>query len=110
MNHQRLKCYQMGMSIAKAMPDLIDRWPRGHHYLADQLKRAMASIILNIAEGNGRTSLLERKRFFTISIASADEVSAILDIALAYRLINESKSNYIQDILLQICKILYKLK
>ena len=110
MNHQRLICYQLAMSMAKDMPSLICKWPRGYYYLTDQLKRALAGIVLNIAEGNGRISTQDRKRFFNIALASASEVSAIIDIALAYQLINESKSIYLQDILIQICKILHKLK
>ena len=110
MFHQRLICYQMSMLLAKAMPSLIDRWPKGYYYLSDQLKRAIASIVLNIAEGNSRTSPLERKRFFTISMASSSEVSSILEVALAYRLIDKERSEYFQDVLLQIHKMLYKLR
>jgi four helix bundle protein len=98
------------MSIAKAMPGMIEKWPRGYYYLSDQLKRATSSIILNIAEGNGRTSTLERKRFFTIAMASASEVDAIIETACAYRLISQSQSNHLRDLLLQIYKMLYKLK
>ena len=98
MYHRRLKCYQLAMSMAKAMPELIGTWPRGYSYLSDQLKRAMASIVLNIAEGNARTSTLERKRFFTIARASASEVSSILDIVLAYQLIDESEFDILQNI------------
>ena len=109
MNHQRLRCYQLGMLIAKAMPGILMKWPKGYYYLSDQLKRAVASIVLNIAEGNSRLSQVERKRFFTISMASTSEVSSIFEIAYAYDLIDKSQSDYLQDILLQIYKILYKL-
>ncbi|MBI2091385.1 MAG: four helix bundle protein [Deltaproteobacteria bacterium] len=37
------------------------RWP---YYLSDQFKRATSSVVLNIAEGNGRLSPKERRRFF----------------------------------------------
>ena len=110
MNHQRLKCYQFAMSMTKAMPSLIKGWPRGYYYLSDQLKRVLASIPLNIAEGNARTSPVERKRFFTIAMASASEVSSILDVAFAYHLIEESKFLYHQDIITQIFKMLFKLR
>jgi len=110
MNHKRLKCYQLSMSIAKAMPNLIGGWPKGYSYLSDQLKRAQSSIVLNIAEGNGRTSILERRRFFTIAMSSASEVSSILEMADAYNLIDKISSDYYQDILLQIYKMLYKLR
>ena len=99
MNHQRLKCYQFAMSMAKDMPSLLSGWPRGYYYLSDQIKRATSSIVLNIAEGNARTSILERKRFFTIAMGSSSEVFSILDIAFAYHLIDESKSLYYQDLL-----------
>ena len=107
--NQRLNCYRLLVDVAKAMPGLIENWPKGYGYLSDQLKRAQSSIALNIAEGNGRTSRLERKRFFTISMSSASEVSSIIEIANAYRLISESESDYYQDALLQIYKMLYKL-
>ena len=110
MNHRRLRCYNLAMSMTKAMPDLIDKWPRGYAYLSDQLKRAMSSVPLNIAEGNARRSYPDRKRFFTMALASASEVSAIIDIAVAYRLLSQSKSEEIQDGLLQVYKMLFKLK
>jgi len=110
MFHQRLKCYQLTMSMTKAMPGLINRWPRGYGYLSDQLRRAMASIGLNIAEGNAKRTYPERKRYFTSSMGSACECSAILEIALCYDLISKSQSDQFQDNLLQIYKMLYKLK
>ncbi len=48
--------------------------------MRDQLKRASSSIVLNIAEGNGRRSDGERKRFFAIARGSAEECRAILDL------------------------------
>ncbi len=110
MFHQRLKCFQLSMSMTKAMPGLISKWPRGYGYLSDQLKRAMSSIGLNIAEGNAKRTYPERKRFFTISMGSACECSAILEIAFNYDLIDELQSDYFQDSLLQVYKMLYKLK
>ncbi len=110
MNHQRLKCYHLAMSMTKAMPGLIERFPRGYGYLSDQLKRAMASIVLNISEGNARSSYLERKRFFTIARASASEVSTIFEVLYSYNLISESQSDLFQDNLLQVYKMLYKLR
>ena len=88
---------------------LTRKWPRGHAYLIDQLKRAISSVILNIAEGNSRRTILDRKRFFSISRASAAEVSAVMDIADALNLIDKSTYNDMQDKLLQIVKMLYKL-
>jgi len=109
-NHQQLRCYQYALDVAKAVPTITCKWPRGHAYLDDQLKRASSSVVLNIAEGNARYSLKERRRFFNIARASAAEVSAIFDIIDALRLNPDEDSDVYQDKLTQIAKMLYKLK
>jgi len=84
--------------------------PRGTSYLTDQLRRAVSSIVLNIAEGNGRRLPKERSRFFAIARASAAETSSIIDIADALEYIDKLTAENLQDQLLQIIKILYKLR
>jgi four helix bundle protein len=50
--------------------------PRGH--LADQLRRASSSIVLNIAEGAGEWKPLEKARFYRIALRSGTECAGIL--------------------------------
>ena len=88
MNHEKLRCYQELLDAAKSVPALIDTLPRGYHDLVDQLQRALTSAILNLSEGNARTSKKERARFFDISLASLAESAAALDIMRAFRLIS----------------------
>jgi len=109
-NHRKLRCYQMSLETAQRVPRLIARWPRGMYYLVDQLRRAVASITLNIAEGNGRTSPKDRARFFGFARASAAEASSIIDIASALNLADKVDVEFFEDRFLQIVKILYKLK
>lgn len=109
-NHNRLKCYGMALELARKVPDLVARWPRGTYYLEDQLKRAMASVPLNIAEGNGRSGVKERARFFSIARGSAMEVASVMDVAEAFDFISREQADYFRGLLLQIVKILYKLK
>jgi len=82
--NKSLNCYRLLVDVAKAMPGLIARFPRGEGYLIDQLKRALASAILNLAEGNGRFSNKERNRFFNISLGSINEVISAIEISNAY--------------------------
>jgi len=99
----------MALELAKRMPQLIVSWPRGSAFLEDQFKRAMTSILLNTAEGNGRHSAKERRRFFNIASASAAEVSAVIDAAYAMQWVKKRDYEYFMDRLVQIAKMLYKL-
>lgn len=110
MNHQRLKCYGLLLELAKRVPNLVARIPRGEGYLIDQLKRALSSAILNLAEGNGRTSFKERRRFFDIALASIAEVASVLDILVAYRNISTEEDQYFRENLRIAYAMLVKLK
>ena len=97
MNHEKLRCYEELMDAAKSMPALMDALPRGYYDLADQLQRALTSAILNLAEGNARTSRKERARFFDISLASLAESAAALDIMHAFRLISVERRDELKS-------------
>jgi four helix bundle protein len=60
---------------------VIQQLPPGCGFLADQLRRATASVALNFAEGYAKLSLADQRRFFGIARASAQESLAILDVA-----------------------------
>ena len=49
-------------------------------YLQDQLFRASSSIALNLAEGSGKRTVADQKRFYSISLGSLRECSAILEL------------------------------
>ena len=61
----------------------IESLPVGYGFLADQLRRAASSVVLNFAEGCGKSSAVERRRYFQTARASAYEVSAAADVAFA---------------------------
>lgn len=91
MDHENLRCYNQLMCVAEGLAKRVAKWPRGYGNLIDQLRRAMTSAVLNLAEGNGkRSSHAERRRFFEISMGSISEVSACLDLASIFGLISRS--------------------
>jgi len=97
--NQRLDCYNLLLDVAKVVPSLIRRFPKGEGYLIDQLKRALSSAILNLAEGNGRYSIKERNRFFNISLGSIKEVIGAIELANAYAYIdNDLTQNLIASL------------
>jgi len=109
-NHQRLQCYEYTFLLAQTVPALVATWPKGSAQLVDQLQRALTSVLLNIAEGNGKTSLADRKRFFSFARGSGAEVASCMDIAFAFRYIDSATHAHWQTQMLRVVKMLYKLK
>jgi four helix bundle protein len=58
--------------------------------LIDQLNRAALSIATNLAEGNGRFTKADRRNFFVIARASAQECVPLLELAVRKNLIVEN--------------------
>lgn len=53
------------------------RLPR---FLQDQLLRASSSVALNLAEGSGKRTAPEQKRFYAIALGSLRECAAVLEL------------------------------
>lgn len=51
---------------------------KGH--LRDQLFRASSSIALNLAEGHGKRTVADRRKFFHIAMGSVRECEAIIEL------------------------------
>ena len=109
MLHEKLDCYRQSVDIAGELGKEMAGWPRGFGFLADQLRRAMASVVLNMAEGNGRLGSRERRRFFQIARASVAEVAACVDLMRAYLVISEARCNELKSRLDRVSRMLYRL-
>ena len=109
MLHEKLECYKESVLLAEEISKECAKWPRGYAYLADQVKRAIASIVLNTAEGNSRKSTIERRRFFEVARASSAEVSACIDLMQVFRLTVFDKTAAHKNRLISISKMLWGL-
>lgn len=49
-------------------------------HIKDQLSRASLSVVLNLAEGSGKSTQKDRARFYRISLGSFRECQSILDL------------------------------
>jgi four helix bundle protein len=108
-NHEKLEVYQVSIELLSFVFDLIQRMPQGYGFLLDQLKRASLSIPLNIAEGNAKFSKKEKAKFFLIARASANECSAIFDVALTIKVIEKEACYNAKSLLYRIVCMLSKL-
>ncbi len=81
-DHERLDVYQASLDFLVAADEVIERFPRGRAHMADQLHRASTSIVLNIAEGAGKFSKPDKRRYYLSARGSATECAAVFDILL----------------------------
>ncbi len=84
---EKLIVYQKAIAFADRACARTETFPRGYGFLADQLNRATVSIAANIAEGNGRFTIPDRKNFFMIARGSVQECVALMEIGCRRKLI-----------------------
>lgn len=85
-HHENLKVYQRGVAFCGWCTAIVEGLP-SRVAARDQLDRASTSIVLNIAEGNGKRSYRDRSRYFDIARGSALECAACLDVLVSRGLI-----------------------
>ena len=83
MCYRNTRVYKQSLELVRATQAVIRELPSGYGFLADQLRRASSSIVLNLAEGCGKPSVADRRRFLAIAQGSAYEVAAAIDVAAA---------------------------
>ena len=79
--YRKLEIWRDSIDLLKDVYALADKLPKSEEYnLKSQLKRAMVSVPLNIAEGKCRASSKDFSHFLNIAAASMDEVDVVLTI------------------------------
>ncbi len=80
---EKLDVYKKGIAFTKEIYQISAKFPSGEKFgITSQLRRASVSAVLNIAEGNGR-STKEYIHFLNVARGSLNECVAVLDITLA---------------------------
>ena len=95
-DHEKLTVYQRALEVVALLDEVLRSFPR-QLAVHNQLDRASTSIVLNIAEGNGKHSPKDRCRFFDIARGSACECAAALDVAVAKQLIGKSDVHHVKS-------------
>lgn len=78
--HERLDVYRAALDYVGWAYRLCERLKGQHPNAKDQLLRASQAIPLNIAEGNGKATEGDRRRYFEIARGSALECAAAQDV------------------------------
>lgn len=82
---------------------------KGHRHAKDQLVRPSQAIPLNVAEGNGKATAGDRRRFFEIARGSALECGAIQDVLQVCGAIDVAENAKAKALLDRIVAMLTKL-
>ena len=90
-DHEKLDVYQAAIEFVVLIDEVVEQFPRGRAYLADQLLRAGTSIPLNIAEGAGEYSNNEKCRFYRMAKSSATECAGVLNVCRRLELAEEKQ-------------------
>ena len=107
--HERLDVYKISSQYVKWVYDIEGRLTGKYRHAKDQLLRASQSIMLNIAEGNGKSSNKDRSRFFEIARGSTLECAAIQDVLEIGGVLNKNENKNAKQLLLRIVSMLTKL-
>lgn len=71
----------MARSLFKEILSAVDKLPTNHKFgIGNQITRASCSIVLNIAEGSGKSSAKDLNRYLDIALGSVYETLAGLDL------------------------------
>ena len=104
-DHERLDVYQEAIAFCGWVGDLLSNIT-AKAAVKDQLDRASTSLPLNIAEGNGKFSTVDRARFLEIARGSALECAACLDVLVARKLISPEQIISAKEQLVRIVNML----
>ena len=109
MNFRKLEVYQAAVRFLPLAVTIADCLPPRYAALADQLRRASLSISLNIAEGSGKSTGPDQRRFYAMARGSAMECAAILDACIALALIDQTRAEEADQLLLSTVRMLSKM-
>lgn len=87
--YKDLEVYKLGYMLSLQIYKITKEYPKSELFgLISQIQRASTSVPLNIAEGYGRKSKEEFKRFLKISLGSVNEVQVLLELGKDLKYIN----------------------
>lgn len=82
-SHESLHVYQQALLLLEKLDATVTRNGRRTNRYARKINQLSTSLVLNIAEGNGRFSQLDQNKFLDIAEDSGSKLAAYLDLVEA---------------------------
>ncbi len=99
MTMQKFKTYQLATQFYRNSKKLHLKEPH-----RSQFRRAVSSIVLNLAEGSAKPTAKDRRKFYYISLGSLREVQAILDLEFVGCMELAKQADKLGAFLYKLCK------
>jgi len=109
LGHEKLMVYKKALEFVGWSQSIIKEISSTAIVL-DHLKRAAESVVENLANGNSRRSSADRNRYFDVSIGSALECAACLDICCRKMLLVHERQDQGKELLQHIVRMLIGLR
>lgn len=107
-NFQTLSIWNKSHSLALRIYTITRSFPKEELFgLVSQMRRSCSSIPTNIAEGCGRYSNIEFKRYLTIAAGSASELQYQILLSKDLHYIPQSTYQELDNEIIQIRKMIY---
>jgi len=108
--HHKLVVWKRSLVFVTQIYRMTAQFPPEERFgLVSQMRRAAVSIPSNIAEGYGRNSTGDYKRFLQIAVGSLYELQTQIEISFQLKYLDENNLNSIISLCTEIDKILYSL-
>ena len=108
---RKLAVYRKALLLTKDVRSATTKFPRNEMFgLTSQFCRAADSVVLNLAEGAGNSSVKEFARFLNFSIRSGFECLACCDIAVVNGYMQEQLHGALYETINEIIAMLDGLK
>jgi len=104
--HETLDVYNLSLDYSAWAIEFMTSLQRPGSALRDQWIRACSSIPLNTAEGNGKVTEADRRKFFEIARGSSLECAAIQDVLMVSKQLDPDLNAHWKQILERIVSML----
>lgn len=102
-----LKVWEKAHTLTLAIYKATEKFPKQELYaLINQIQRAAVSVPTNIAEGCGKDSDAELKRYFVIAMGSASELEYLLLLARDLKYLPEDSHQILNSDLTEVRRML----
>ena len=104
----KFHAHEVALEMAVALRPCLEALARHDRDLASQLRRAAASVVLNLAEGSGRTGK-DRLQHYRIAEGSALETESALRLAKGWGFVDGATAQGPQALLTRVRMMLWRL-